>query len=355
MMVLIRKGDKVLLAMHTPSPTKRFTPLAGFLEAGESVEEAVHREVFEEVGLRVHNLKYFASQSWPFPHSLMIAFTADYLDGEIRVDAERNLRGALVRARRRVAGADRRMCRCRACWSTRTGRRGNTGSATWPSTGVCSGLAPVPRSCMVRFIRSNQNGAPNSAVDAVISQPATCSAKAPSSTGGKLLPADRQREQRFERARVERAGRGAECGRHRRMLPQRAEQVDAVDVEQHRQQQRQQQADQQRAPLVGARHALHRAVEPAGHALLERLHVAAGALVDALQRAPHLRVGQRIDVAPELGVVAGHGLDRVDQRDREMQRLDVGGLGLQRALVGAGAVVVRVDQRMRCTARAPGR
>lgn len=87
MMVLIRKGDQVLLALHTQSPSKRFTPLAGFLEAGESIEEAVHREVFEEVGLRVHNLKYFSSQSWPFPHSLMIAFTADYLDGEIRIDA----------------------------------------------------------------------------------------------------------------------------------------------------------------------------------------------------------------------------------------------------------------------------
>ena len=87
MMVLIRKGDAVLLAMHSASPTKRFTPLAGFLEAGESVEEAVHREVFEEVGLQAHNLRYFASQSWPFPHSLMLAFTADYLGGEIRVDA----------------------------------------------------------------------------------------------------------------------------------------------------------------------------------------------------------------------------------------------------------------------------
>lgn len=86
MMVLIRKGDSVLLAMHTNSPSKRYSPLAGFLEAGESIEEAVHREVMEEVGLRVHNLQYFMSQSWPFPHSLMIAFTADYLDGEIRVD-----------------------------------------------------------------------------------------------------------------------------------------------------------------------------------------------------------------------------------------------------------------------------
>jgi NAD+ diphosphatase len=86
MMVLIRKGESVLMAMHTQSPYKRYTALAGFLEAGESIEEAIHREVHEEVGLRVHNLRYFGSQSWPFPHSLMIAFTADYLDGEIRID-----------------------------------------------------------------------------------------------------------------------------------------------------------------------------------------------------------------------------------------------------------------------------
>jgi len=88
MMVLIRKGEQVLLAMHTNSPYKRYTALAGFLEAGESVEEAIHREVEEEVGLKVHNLQYFASQSWPFPHSLMMAFTADYLSGEIRVQPE---------------------------------------------------------------------------------------------------------------------------------------------------------------------------------------------------------------------------------------------------------------------------
>ena len=86
MMVLVKKGDAVLLARHSQSPYPRFTALAGFLEAGESAEEAVHREVMEEVGLRVHNLRYFGSQSWPFPHSLMIAFTAEYLDGEIRTD-----------------------------------------------------------------------------------------------------------------------------------------------------------------------------------------------------------------------------------------------------------------------------
>lgn len=86
MMVLIRKGDEVLLAQHATYATRRYVPLAGFLEAGETVEEAIHREVLEEVGLKVHKLRYFASQSWPFPHSLMLAFTADYLEGEIRVD-----------------------------------------------------------------------------------------------------------------------------------------------------------------------------------------------------------------------------------------------------------------------------
>lgn len=86
MMVLVRKENAILLARHTVSPTNRYSALAGFLEAGESIEEAVHREVFEEVGLKVGNLRYFGSQSWPFPHSLMIAFTADYAGGEIRID-----------------------------------------------------------------------------------------------------------------------------------------------------------------------------------------------------------------------------------------------------------------------------
>jgi NAD+ diphosphatase len=86
MMVLIKKGDYILLAKHKASPVKRFIPLAGFLEAGESVEEAIHREVFEEIGIKVKNLQYFSSQSWPFPHSLMIAFTAEYESGELVLD-----------------------------------------------------------------------------------------------------------------------------------------------------------------------------------------------------------------------------------------------------------------------------
>ena len=86
MMVLVKRGDSILLARHKASPAPFFTALAGFLEAGESAEEAVHREVFEEVGLKVDNIRYFGSQNWPFPHSLMIAFTADYAGGEISID-----------------------------------------------------------------------------------------------------------------------------------------------------------------------------------------------------------------------------------------------------------------------------
>ncbi|MFT3719829.1 NAD(+) diphosphatase [Pseudorhodoferax sp.] len=86
MMVLVRRGPSILLARHRNSPSGFFTALAGFLEAGESVEDAVHREVQEEVGLSVRELRYFASQSWPFPHSLMLAFTAEYAGGTLRLD-----------------------------------------------------------------------------------------------------------------------------------------------------------------------------------------------------------------------------------------------------------------------------
>ena len=65
-----------------------YSVLAGFVEAGETLEQALHREVAEEVNLRVRDLRYFASQSWPFPHSLMVAFTAEYADGELQVDGQ---------------------------------------------------------------------------------------------------------------------------------------------------------------------------------------------------------------------------------------------------------------------------
>jgi len=84
MMVLVKRGPAILLARHARGP--RWSALAGFLEAGESLEEAIHREVREEVGLEVKDLRYFASQSWPFPHSLMVAFTAEHAGGELRPD-----------------------------------------------------------------------------------------------------------------------------------------------------------------------------------------------------------------------------------------------------------------------------
>ena len=86
MMVLVRRGASILLARNVAAPPGRFSALAGFLEAGESVEEAIHREVREEVGLAVRDLRYFASQSWPFPGSLMLAFTAEYAGGELALE-----------------------------------------------------------------------------------------------------------------------------------------------------------------------------------------------------------------------------------------------------------------------------
>ena len=63
-----------------------YSAVAGFVEPGETLEEAVHREVFEEVGVELSEVRYFASQPWPFPHSLMIGFFAKWAGGDIRVD-----------------------------------------------------------------------------------------------------------------------------------------------------------------------------------------------------------------------------------------------------------------------------
>lgn len=82
--VLVRKGDTCLLARNARWPAGIFSTLAGFVEPGESIEQTVHREVLEEVGVQVNNLRYLGSQSWPFPNSLMLGFHADYAGGEIR-------------------------------------------------------------------------------------------------------------------------------------------------------------------------------------------------------------------------------------------------------------------------------
>ena len=85
-MVRVVRDGQILLARAPRFAPGVYSVLAGFVEAGETLEQAIHREVAEEVGIRIRNLHYFASQSWPFPHSLMIAFTAEYADGEVRVD-----------------------------------------------------------------------------------------------------------------------------------------------------------------------------------------------------------------------------------------------------------------------------
>jgi NAD+ diphosphatase len=83
--MLIRKGDDILLARNAQRGGF-WSVLAGFVEPGESLEEAVVREVREEVGIDIQNLRYFGSQPWPFPHQLMVGFTANYARGEIQVD-----------------------------------------------------------------------------------------------------------------------------------------------------------------------------------------------------------------------------------------------------------------------------
>ncbi len=84
--VLVERDDKLLLARSRHFMPGMYSVLAGFVEPGEPLEEAVAREVKEEVGIEVKDIKYFGSQPWPFPHSLMIGFTATYASGEITLD-----------------------------------------------------------------------------------------------------------------------------------------------------------------------------------------------------------------------------------------------------------------------------
>lgn len=85
-MVLITRGRELLLARKAVWPAGRYSAIAGFVEPGEMLEDTVVRETREEVGVEVGNLRYFGSQPWPFPHSLMVAFTAEYTGGALRPD-----------------------------------------------------------------------------------------------------------------------------------------------------------------------------------------------------------------------------------------------------------------------------
>jgi len=84
----VRRGDEILLAHNRRFRDKVYSFIAGFIEPGESAEAAVERELAEEVGVRVRNIRYWGSQSWPFPDSLMLGFWADYAGGGIHPDGE---------------------------------------------------------------------------------------------------------------------------------------------------------------------------------------------------------------------------------------------------------------------------
>lgn len=89
--VLIQRGAgaerELALARSPHFKPGVYSAIAGFTEPGESLEQAVHREVAEELGIRIHRLRYFGSQPWPFPNGLMVAFLADHLEGELHPDS----------------------------------------------------------------------------------------------------------------------------------------------------------------------------------------------------------------------------------------------------------------------------
>ena len=88
MIVLITRGDEILLARSPRFVTGVYSTLAGFAEPGESAEDCVVREVYEEVRLKIKNIRYVGSQCWPFPHSMMLGFHAEYESGEIVPQAD---------------------------------------------------------------------------------------------------------------------------------------------------------------------------------------------------------------------------------------------------------------------------
>lgn len=86
MVVLVKRGEEALLAQAKSFSHPVFALVAGFVETGETLEECVAREVMEETGLRITNVRYYGSQSWPFPSNLMLAFTAECAEGEISLN-----------------------------------------------------------------------------------------------------------------------------------------------------------------------------------------------------------------------------------------------------------------------------
>jgi NAD+ diphosphatase len=90
--VAVVRDDKILLAQSSRFPAAFYSVLAGFVEPGETFEECVRREIREEVGIEVEDLRYFGSQPWPFPHSLMVGFTASFSGGELVLEEKEIVR-----------------------------------------------------------------------------------------------------------------------------------------------------------------------------------------------------------------------------------------------------------------------
>jgi NAD+ diphosphatase len=95
--VLIHKGDEVLLVRAKNFRTDFYGLVAGFVETGETLEEAVAREAFEETGVRITNIRYFGSQPWPYPCGLMVGFNADYVSGDIHLQKSEIAKGGWFR------------------------------------------------------------------------------------------------------------------------------------------------------------------------------------------------------------------------------------------------------------------
>ena len=95
--MLIHKGDEVLLVRAKNFRRDFFGLVAGFVETGETLEEAVAREALEETGVKITNIRYFASQPWPYPCGLMVGFNADYVSGEIHLQKSEIAKGGWFR------------------------------------------------------------------------------------------------------------------------------------------------------------------------------------------------------------------------------------------------------------------
>lgn len=91
--VLVHKGDEVLLVHANNFRSNFYGLVAGFVETGETLEQAVHREVEEETGLEINNLRYFGSQPWPYPCGIMVGYNADYVSGDIHLQKEELSKG----------------------------------------------------------------------------------------------------------------------------------------------------------------------------------------------------------------------------------------------------------------------